>query len=1127
MAEKNYIMQAVVPEAPRTIDEQQLHVYVPQGSTDNFGVFKPDGQQFVITSDGILRVDASKLIQLATPSAQVVEDGGETSAEVQFTETDHTLLRQFQFIFKNIKGATGATGATGLAALECSYVKTANKQPSPTEQINIPLNTFNRTPLSGEVATCYYVDSTTSITYLIKAGVISISGDHAICYIDSVLKFTGDNGADGLDALTYSGTYTEEREDGLNGKPINLPLANFSRHPEIADTFLLVYSVTETGNVYIAVMSVEEVGTENVKCALVVGTVNLIRGPKGEQGATGNDGVSITSVTQTGVQGGTQVTITLSNGQSTSFIVYNGINTNFQIVDSLPTENISTSTIYLVPSTKPEAENIYDEYIYVNNSWEHIGSTSIDLSDYVTKTYFNQNVGDATKNYIATQLSGKADASSLNTKLDKVTDGSMLPQAYVKNDDGTQGMADYIPGVFYFNYNSTLTLEDASFVETTVDGWNPSLIGMYYCTSPCILSIKQLTGGVLGNTTIYGVNLSSIRSEPTDSVYFQGLAYKATETGCEYYNVLVQVDASGIILFSTAQKIENAGNKVTAITGTGNDTNYPTTKAVADYVTSKEPYHVELTGASGTLSVEQYNKLKADDNSYILLSPTDVSTQKNKFYRQETAGSIITYCSENLLDSARITILSDRTWTIEEAVVSLFEEITYSALKAKRDAGTLVKGKWYRITDYTCTTIQEDTQSAGHVFDIIVRADSTNVLNENAFAALHSGDTYFANCKLEAWQLKYSLDNDTEKFAWADSTNGKGVIYYMKDEWNNECQYDFKNIQFKRYKIASSTSISGLVGAWGIPNMNDYTVNYSDTQFFYTFAYFDDVRSPNVMYDATLKGNDGTVTAFGGGFVAGVYGNCIAEASAFSTMLLEHNAPTKMVLPGTIIYSTQLYTDGSMYVGCHGNKFGTNCINNTFGDNCINNKVSDNYTNNIIGKDCSSNTFGDDCYNNVIGDGCTNNTFGDNCSYNILGAGFSYNIVGNGCSNNTIRVMLEKSFLKPGVRYVKFTTQLSVTVKHVTVESSVIGTSSSNMLELYDADITNKTYPITITRESGTNGKYLMKWNVNGACETGKYKATATAESWTPFTADMKSTSEGYVDTAIANAITTTLNTPV
>jgi len=32
--------------------------------------------------------------------------------------------------------------------------------------------------------------------------------------------------------------------------------------------------------------------------------------------------------------------------------------------------------------------------------------------------------------------------------------------------------------------------------------------------------------------------------------------------------------------------------------------------------------------------------------------------------------------------------------------------------------------------------------------------------------------------------------------------SNRGIIYYMKDEWGNECGYDFKNIQFKR-KIKS------------------------------------------------------------------------------------------------------------------------------------------------------------------------------------------------------------------------------------------------------------------------------------------------------------------------------------
>ncbi|MBQ2350367.1 MAG: hypothetical protein II393_03795, partial [Cytophagales bacterium] len=56
-----------------------------------------------------------------------------------------------------------------------------------------------------------------------------------------------------------------------------------------------------------------------------------------------------------------------------------------EVVETLPTEDISTTTIYLVPSSNPEVPNYYDEYIYVNNQWEQIGTTAIDLSDYYTK----------------------------------------------------------------------------------------------------------------------------------------------------------------------------------------------------------------------------------------------------------------------------------------------------------------------------------------------------------------------------------------------------------------------------------------------------------------------------------------------------------------------------------------------------------------------------------------------------------------------------------------------------------------------------------------------------------------------------------------------------------------------
>ena len=57
-----------------------------------------------------------------------------------------------------------------------------------------------------------------------------------------------------------------------------------------------------------------------------------------------------------------------------------------EVVEQLPTHDISTSTIYLVPTHTGEANNIYEEYIYVNNNWESIGSTQADLTNYYTKS---------------------------------------------------------------------------------------------------------------------------------------------------------------------------------------------------------------------------------------------------------------------------------------------------------------------------------------------------------------------------------------------------------------------------------------------------------------------------------------------------------------------------------------------------------------------------------------------------------------------------------------------------------------------------------------------------------------------------------------------------------------------
>ena len=60
---------------------------------------------------------------------------------------------------------------------------------------------------------------------------------------------------------------------------------------------------------------------------------------------------------------------------------------SFEVVDELPTSNIKTNVIYLAPAQSSGIDNVYDEYIYVNNNWEKIGTTALDLSQYATKEY--------------------------------------------------------------------------------------------------------------------------------------------------------------------------------------------------------------------------------------------------------------------------------------------------------------------------------------------------------------------------------------------------------------------------------------------------------------------------------------------------------------------------------------------------------------------------------------------------------------------------------------------------------------------------------------------------------------------------------------------------------------------
>lgn len=131
-----------------------------------------------------------------------------------------------------------------------------------------------------------------------------------------------------------------------------------------------------------------------------------------------------------------------------------------EVVSSLPVSDISTTTIYLLKLT---GSNVYDEYVYINNAWVKIGTTELDLSNYVTNDALTLRLADFyTKTEIDTMLAQYAlkadvyDKDTVDTLLDAKQDSlafDSTPTAGSNNPVTSDGINVAINSKKYSNSN--------------------------------------------------------------------------------------------------------------------------------------------------------------------------------------------------------------------------------------------------------------------------------------------------------------------------------------------------------------------------------------------------------------------------------------------------------------------------------------------------------------------------------------------------------------------------------------------------------------------------------------------------------------------------------------------------
>ena len=379
--------------------------------------------------------------------------------------------------------------------------------------------------------------------------------------------------------------------------------------------------------------------------------------------------------------------------------------------------------------------------------------------------------------------------------------------------------------------------------------------------------------------------------------------------------------------------------------------------------------------------------------------------------------------------------------------------VSYNELLTLRTNSQLIPGQQYRITDYTCTTVQGGTKSAGHVFDIIVRADSVNKLNEEAHAIQHTGDSYFTNSNLSAWKIWYCIDNDTTRFTWADNTNGKGVIYRMIDEFNNDVPYDFKNIQFYRQWDSNKSLWSTIsYDATGIPcytfcsNGDSSTVEFTDMSLSLSNNVYSNVIKEYISFNFLTR--DNLLTLNNNCFFNGGYEN------TFGNDCFEN----------TFGSYCRYNSFGNV---CNNNSFGSYCRYNSFGNGCYGNTFGNDCYDNSFGNDCYDNSFGSDCYDNSFGNSCYNNSFGNYCKYNSFGNGCHYIKFASDSYASTTYSYYQSNYFGDGCSYILFkgaaTGSDSVQVQNYNFSQGLKGTSS----EYLTIDgVRNRAYETKVAKDS-------------------------------------------------------------
>lgn len=291
-------------------------------------------------------------------------------------------------------------------------------------------------------------------------------------------------------------------------------------------------------------------------------------------------------------------------------------NFHFEKVDELP-QTGGENVIYLVPNSSSTTGNVYDEYYWdsVSNSFETLGSTAIDLSNYYTKTEVDNNY--YTKSNIDSKLE---DYASLN-------DSNSFTQ--IQSFDGSLGI----------NIGTVhLTQTNLQALETQAEKI-PSIESKFDTSGAALKAVSDKNGNDITTTYALKSEIPSTYQLPIASTEILGGIKVGSGLSINSETGVLSATGGGVAdSVDWANVVSKPFNSLSAedFTVTTNTLNIATTKWATIAWVQSQNYLTEHQSLNNYYTKEETNsllngKLNTSDYTPITVTSTSVSDGTNTF----------------------------------------------------------------------------------------------------------------------------------------------------------------------------------------------------------------------------------------------------------------------------------------------------------------------------------------------------------------------------------------------------------------------------------------------------------------------------------------------------------------